>query len=34
MDKVPRVIIAILLLPILILTYYWWGYKYYESVIN
>lgn len=32
--KVLKVAAAILLLPVLILTYYWWGFKYYASVIG
>lgn len=34
LTSILKMIITIMLLPILILTYYWWGYDYYRHVIN
>lgn len=33
MKKIGLVAAVILLFPIAVITYYWWGYKYYSSVI-
>lgn len=34
LTQVFKGIVILALLPVLVLTYYWWGYKYYSSVIN
>lgn len=34
MSKIIRAAVVILLAPIAVITFYWWGYKYYSSVIN
>lgn len=32
--KVCALVVAIALLPVLLVTYYWWGYRYYAAVIR
>lgn len=34
MKKIGLVAVVILLFPIALFTYYWWGYKYYSTVIR
>lgn len=33
-EEMKKIALTILLFPVAVITYYWWGYKYYSSVIG